>query len=101
MTRDKRLKVLGRDRLAEQVALNLVTGVLAQERLLAFRFHALGDDLELQRFSWDPPWWNEREMNTELWGLMRAAARNWLKDPRETEGAGAGGATLIMPDSRR
>jgi Apea-like HEPN len=30
---------------------------------------------------WDPPWWNEREMNTELWGLMRTAARNWLKDP--------------------
>jgi hypothetical protein len=32
-------------------------------------------------FGWDPPWWNEREMNTELWGLMRTAARNWLKDP--------------------
>jgi hypothetical protein len=30
---------------------------------------------------WDPPGWNEREMNTELWGLMRTAARNWLKDP--------------------
>jgi hypothetical protein len=30
---------------------------------------------------WDPPWWNEREMNTELWGLVRTAARNWLKDP--------------------
>ncbi len=30
---------------------------------------------------WDPAWWNEREMNTELWGLMRTAARNWLKDP--------------------
>ena len=29
----------------------------------------------------DPPWWNEREMTTELWGLMRTAARNWLKDP--------------------
>ncbi len=32
-------------------------------------------------FGWDPPWWNEREMNTELWGLMRTAARNWLKNP--------------------
>jgi hypothetical protein len=32
-------------------------------------------------FGWDPPWWNEREMNTELWGLMRTATRNWLKDP--------------------
>jgi len=30
---------------------------------------------------WDPPWWNEREMNWELWGLMRTAARNWLNDP--------------------
>jgi len=30
---------------------------------------------------WDPPWWNEREMNTELWGLMRTAARNWLTNP--------------------
>ena len=29
----------------------------------------------------DPPWWNEQEMTTELWGLMRTAARNWLKDP--------------------
>jgi hypothetical protein len=34
--------------------------------------HALG---------WDPPWWNQQEMNTELLGLMRTAARNWLKDP--------------------
>jgi hypothetical protein len=32
-------------------------------------------------FGWDPPWWNEREMNTELWGLIRTAARNWLKEP--------------------
>jgi hypothetical protein len=31
-------------------------------------------------FGWDPPWWNEREMNTELWTLMRIAARNWLMD---------------------
>jgi len=29
----------------------------------------------------DPPWWNEQEMTTELWRLMRTAARNWLKDP--------------------
>jgi Apea-like HEPN len=32
-------------------------------------------------FGWDPPWWSEREMNWELWGLVRTAARNWLKDP--------------------
>jgi hypothetical protein len=30
---------------------------------------------------WDPPWLNEQKINTELWGLMRTAARNWLKDP--------------------
>jgi Apea-like HEPN len=33
-------------------------------------------------FGWDPPWWNEREMNSELWALMRVAARNWLRDPQ-------------------
>jgi hypothetical protein len=32
-------------------------------------------------FGWDPPWFNEREMTTELWTLMRIAARNWLRDP--------------------
>jgi hypothetical protein len=30
---------------------------------------------------WDPPWWNEYEMNAELWSLLRTAARNWLKNP--------------------
>jgi len=43
-----------------------------------------GDLMQLDQgraIGWDPPWWNEREMNTELWGLMRTAARNWLKDP--------------------
>src|SRR5258707_10742096 len=34
-------------------------------------------------FGWDPPWWSEREMNWELWGLMRTAARNWLKRSEE------------------
>jgi hypothetical protein len=32
-------------------------------------------------FGWDPPWWDEREMTTELWTLMRIAARNWLREP--------------------
>jgi hypothetical protein len=32
-------------------------------------------------FGWDPPWWNEQQMNTELWGLMRTASRNWLRNP--------------------
>jgi hypothetical protein len=30
-------------------------------------------------FGWDPPWWNERELNEELWKLTQTAARNWLK----------------------
>ena len=32
-------------------------------------------------FGWDPPWWNERELLEELWGLTRMALRNWLKNP--------------------
>jgi hypothetical protein len=32
-------------------------------------------------FGWDPPGWNEWELNTELWNLMRVAARNWLRNP--------------------
>lgn len=32
-------------------------------------------------FGWDPPWWNERELHEELWGLVRVALRNWLRDP--------------------
>jgi hypothetical protein len=44
-----------------------------------------GSDLMLldqgRAFGWDPPWFNEREINIELWSLMRTAARNWLKDP--------------------
>ena len=39
-------------------------------------------DQDLSRaIGWDPPWWNEHEMHTELWSLMRTAARNWLRDP--------------------
>ena len=33
---------------------------------------------------WDPPGWNERELNNELWSLTRIALRNWLKNPRTT-----------------
>jgi hypothetical protein len=32
-------------------------------------------------FGWDPPWWDERELHEELWGLARVAMRNWLKNP--------------------
>lgn len=35
-------------------------------------------------FGWDPPWWNERELHEELWGLTRIALRNWLKNPPAT-----------------
>ena len=33
---------------------------------------------------WDPPGWNEWELNNELWGLTRVALRNWLKNPSTT-----------------
>ena len=32
-------------------------------------------------FGWDPPWWNERELHEELWGLTRTVIRNWLRNP--------------------
>ena len=32
-------------------------------------------------FGWDPPGWNERELNEELRGLTRLALRNWLLTP--------------------
>jgi len=32
-------------------------------------------------FGWDPPWWNERELHEELWGLTRVVIRNWLLNP--------------------
>jgi len=35
-------------------------------------------------FGWDPPWWNERELNEELRRLTRVAVRNWLKNPPAT-----------------
>jgi hypothetical protein len=36
-------------------------------------------------FGWDPPWWNERELHNQLWGLTRIAMRNWLKNPPADE----------------
>ena len=35
-------------------------------------------------FGWDPPWWDERELHEDLWGLTRVALRNWLKDPNSS-----------------
>jgi hypothetical protein len=32
-------------------------------------------------FGWDPPYWNERELHEELWGLARFVLRHWLKNP--------------------
>lgn len=30
-------------------------------------------------FGCDPPWWNERELQDELWSITKIAMRNWLK----------------------
>jgi Apea-like HEPN len=38
-------------------------------------------------FGWEPPWRKEQETNEELWTLMRIAARNWLRDPPDTDSA--------------
>ena len=32
-------------------------------------------------FGWDPPGWNERELNDELSSLTHLALRNWLLNP--------------------
>jgi hypothetical protein len=32
-------------------------------------------------FGWDPPGWNEQELNAELWMLTQTAMRNWLLNP--------------------
>ena len=41
----------GRDRTAEQIALRRIAIGGAQERQFGIGFHALGDDLELQRWA--------------------------------------------------
>jgi hypothetical protein len=33
---------------------------------------------EDRAFVWDPPWWNDRELHSELWSLTRIVLRNWL-----------------------
>ena len=46
-------------------------------------FHG-SDLMELDQdlsFSWDPPGWNERELDEELRSLARLAIRNWLLQP--------------------
>jgi hypothetical protein len=32
-------------------------------------------------FGWDPPQWNEYDLQNELWGITRIALRNWLRNP--------------------
>jgi Apea-like HEPN len=31
-------------------------------------------------WGWDPPWWDEVELHTGLWNVLRIAARNWLRN---------------------
>jgi hypothetical protein len=52
---------------------SLRSGILHGSELMA-----LDQDLA---FGWDPPWWNERELHSELWSVTRVALRNWLKNP--------------------
>jgi len=52
---------------------SLRSGILHGSELMA-----LDQDLA---FGWDPPWWNERELHSELWSVTRIALRNWLKNP--------------------
>jgi hypothetical protein len=33
---------------------------------------------EGRHFGWDPPWWNQYELQSELWTVTRTALRNWL-----------------------
>lgn len=60
-----------RSRRAEMYSLR--SGILHGSELMA-----LDQDLA---FGWDPSWWNERELHSELWGVTRIALRNWLKNP--------------------
>jgi hypothetical protein len=55
---------------------SLRSGILHGSKLMQ-----LDQDLA---FGWDPPWWNERELHEELWGLTRVAVRNWLKNPPDS-----------------
>ena len=38
-------------------------------------------------FGWDPPWWNEYELNRELWRVLRLAMRNWLRNALSQQAA--------------
>ena len=34
--------------------------------------------------SWDPTWFDERELHDDLWRVVRIAVRNWLRAPSAT-----------------
>ena len=51
----------------------LRSGILHGTNLMAF-------DMDFA-FGWDPPWWNEKQLDDELWGLTRIAVRAWLTNP--------------------
>ncbi|HTU93077.1 MAG TPA: hypothetical protein VMF69_23555 [Gemmataceae bacterium] len=52
---------------------NLRSGILHGSEMLT-----IDQNLE---FGWDPPGWNERELQDELWTVTRFAMRNWLGNP--------------------
>jgi hypothetical protein len=48
-------------------------------------------------FGWDPPFSNERDLYSELWGLTRIALRNWLRQPFEPAGEQMGTKSETEP----
>jgi len=63
---------------------NALTGRLAEMYSLRSKILGGSELMQLDQdlaFGWDPPFWNERELHEELWGLTRRTLRNWLKDP--------------------
>jgi hypothetical protein len=55
---------------------DLRSGILHRNELIT-----MDDDCAV---GWGPPWWNERELQEELWRLTSTAVRNWLTDPPPT-----------------
>jgi len=54
---------------------SLRSGILHGSKLMQL-------DLDLA-FGWDPPWWDENELHSELWTLTQIALRNWLRRSRK------------------
>jgi hypothetical protein len=51
----------------------LRSGILHGDRLISFD--------EGRAFGWDPPWRDQNELHTELWGITRIAVRNYMLNP--------------------